>query len=60
MQADERPGPILAGRVEDWDPHLARMKRFWASVLLKTGEYKGKPVPAHFVMKEAAADDFRI
>ena len=60
MQADERLGPIFAGRITDWGPHLAKMKHFWASVLLKTGEYKGKPVPAHFVMKEVEAEDFGI
>lgn len=60
VQADERLGAIFAGRIDDWGPHLSKMKSFWASVLLKTGEYKGKPVPAHFVMKEVVADDFRI
>ena len=60
VQGDPRLGPVFAGRIEDWGPHLAKMKLFWASVLLKTGEYKGKPVPAHFAMKEVAEDDFRI
>lgn len=60
VQQDERLGAVFAGRIDDWGPHLAKMKHFWASVLLKTGEYKGKPVPAHFVMKEVVADDFRI
>ncbi|MEI2386393.1 group III truncated hemoglobin [Breoghania sp. JC706] len=60
IQADERLGPVFAGRIADWGPHLAKMKHFWASVLLKTGEYKGKPVPTHFVMKEVEAEDFGI
>lgn len=61
IRADDRLGPVFAGRVgDDWRPHLDKMKAFWRSVLLKTGEYKGKPVPAHFKMKEVQSDDFRI
>ncbi|GEM_PF-142628 len=32
---------------DDWAPHLAKMKAFWASVALNAGRYSGKPVPAH-------------
>lgn len=61
VRADARLGPIFAARINgDWEPHLDKMKGFWASVLLKTGEYKGRPVPTHFAMKEMEADDFRI
>lgn len=61
VRADSRLGPIFAGRVgDDWQPHLDKMKSFWRSVLLKSGEYKGKPVPAHFKLKEVESDDFRI
>lgn len=44
----------------DWDVHLPKMKAFWRSVLLKTGEYKGKPVPAHSRLTGVNADDFQI
>ncbi len=40
-------GPIFSTAITDWEPHLATMKRFWTSVALNTGEYSGKPVPAH-------------
>ena len=41
-------GPIFHEKVgDDWGPHLARMKDFWASVALNTGRYSGKPVPKH-------------
>ena len=41
-------GPIFEGEIGDnWAPHLARMKDFWASVALNAGRYSGKPVPAH-------------
>ncbi|AXS39418.1 group III truncated hemoglobin [Breoghania sp. L-A4] len=61
IRAHPRLGPIFAARVgDDWTPHLDKMKSFWRSVLLKTGEYKGKPVPTHFAMKEVEPEDFRI
>lgn len=48
VRGDSLLGPIFEARVQgDWAPHLAKMKGFWRSVLLKTGEYKGRPVPAH-------------
>lgn len=41
-------GPIFNTAIgDDWDPHLRRMKAFWASVTLSAGLYSGKPVPAH-------------
>lgn len=41
-------GPVFERAIgENWGPHLARMKDFWASVALNAGRYSGKPVPAH-------------
>jgi len=41
-------GPIFEQVIgENWEPHLDRMKDFWASVALNAGRYSGKPVPAH-------------
>jgi len=41
-------GPIFEQVIgENWDPHLDRMKDFWASVALNAGRYSGKPVPVH-------------
>lgn len=40
-------GPVFETAITDWEPHLATMKRFWASVALASGTYSGKPVPAH-------------
>lgn len=60
-RADDRLGPIFETRLDgDWAAHLEKMKAFWRSVLLKTGEYKGKPVPAHAQLTEVATQDFRI
>lgn len=46
-------GPIFAARIEEarWPVHLDTMVEFWSSVLLLTGSYKGKPVPAHLPLK---------
>jgi hemoglobin len=48
VRTDPELGPIFDGVIGDnWDPHLQRMKDFWASVALNAGRYSGKPVPAH-------------
>lgn len=61
VRADDRLGPIFESRLEDrWDEHLSKMKLFWSSVLLKTGRYKGKPVPAHTRLSDVHSEDFRI
>lgn len=57
---DPRLGPIFAAHIADRDGHLATMKRFWSSVLLKTGTYKGRPVPAHTKLTEVQDADFAI
>ncbi len=60
VQDDARLGPIFAQHVDgDWAPHLDKMKSFWRSVLLKSGEYKGRPVPAHVKMTEVTTQDFQ-
>lgn len=59
VRHDARLGPIfedrLAGR---WPEHLAKMETFWQSVLLKTGAYKGKPVPAHTQLQGLQVSDY--
>ncbi len=58
---DERLGPLFEQRIEGrWPMHLARMKDFWSSVLLKSGKYKGKPVPVHMAISNIESDDFRL
>jgi len=56
--ADERLGPIFSARVADRNAHLIKMKTFWSSVLLKTGRYKGRPMPAHVKLSEVEEQDF--
>jgi len=59
VRSDEQLAPLFQQHMSlDWSQHLPRMKAFWRSVLLKTGEYKGKPVPAHTKMLNVDTADF--
>lgn len=44
---DEILDPVFAAHVEDWEHHLRRIRDFWSSVVLRSGRYRGRPVPAH-------------
>lgn len=50
IRADELLGPIFAGVVTDWPPHLARMKSFWRSILMNSGEFSGNPMAKHLAI----------
>ena len=57
--ASERLGPIFMKHAgANWQRHLDTMKRFWRSVLLRSGEYKGKPVPVHQKINGVRTKDF--
>jgi hemoglobin len=47
VRADPLLGPVFAGWIVDWGPHLARMYEFWSSVTLHTGDYHGRPMVKH-------------
>lgn len=55
VRDDALLGPIFAARITDWPPHLERMVSFWSSVALMTGQYHGRPVPAHTPLPVDAA-----
>ncbi|MCC6827107.1 MAG: group III truncated hemoglobin [Novosphingobium sp.] len=50
IRDDALLGPIFAGRITDWPWHLDRMKRFWRSILMNTGEFSGNPMAKHLAM----------
>jgi len=50
IRGDALLGPIFAERIEDWDLHLDRMKRFWRSVLHNSGEFSGNPMAKHLAI----------
>ncbi len=61
IRADEVLGPIFDNAIGDnWGPHLATMKSFWASVAMNAGSYSGKPVPAHQKHTEIQREHFAI
>ena len=47
VREDALLGPVFNGAIEDWPEHLERLQAFWSSVMLTTGRYKGRPLPAH-------------
>ncbi|MFN3655814.1 MAG: group III truncated hemoglobin [Pseudolabrys sp.] len=47
VRVDAELGPVFNGAIADWGPHLETMRRFWSSVMLTSGKYKGNPVAAH-------------
>lgn len=47
VREDALLGPIFGRVIDDWAPHLAKMKDFWSGVALRTGRYHGRPMPAH-------------
>lgn len=61
VRNDERLGPIFAREITgDWEPHLEKMTDFWCSVILKSGDYHGRPVPAHLKLGDVTEADFDI
>ena len=53
VRRDALLGPVFDSAVEDWPEHLERLQAFWSSVMLTSGRYKGRPLPAHLKMGEA-------
>ena len=47
VRRDPLLGPVFNGAIHDWDEHLAMLQAFWSSVMLTSGRYKGRPLPAH-------------
>jgi hemoglobin len=47
IREDNLLGPIFAQTIDDWLPHLARMKQFWRSILHNSGEFSGHPMARH-------------
>jgi hemoglobin len=59
VRHNERLGQIFNTRLDGkWPEHLDKLKSFWRSVLLATGEYNGRPVPAHNRIDDMHSDDF--
>lgn len=48
VQKDDLIGPIFNEKIgNQWPEHLARMYRFWQTILLEEHTYSGSPFPPH-------------
>ncbi|WP_106640629.1 group III truncated hemoglobin [Allosphingosinicella vermicomposti] len=47
VRQDGLLGPVFNDAIDDWPEHLVKLQAFWSSVMLGTGRYKGRPMPAH-------------
>lgn len=48
VREDELIGPIFQNVIQDkWPEHLAKMYRFWQTILLDEHTYNGRPFPPH-------------
>lgn len=47
VQKDPLIGPIFIGIIKNWPDHLAKMYRFWQTVLLDEHTYQGQPFFPH-------------
>jgi hemoglobin len=49
VRLDPTLSPIFARAIAsgEWGPHLSTMQKFWSSVMLTSGRYKGNPVAKH-------------
>jgi hypothetical protein len=47
VRDDDVLGPIFAEKIEDWEPHLQKIRAFWSSVALMSGRYHGQPMAKH-------------
>ena len=47
VRRDPLIGPVFGDAIDDWPEHLDKLQAFWSSVMLTSGRYKGRPLPAH-------------
>lgn len=58
VREDELLGPIFEREVADWPEHLAKLKDFWSSTMLKSRRYDGRPLPPHLRLPEISDAHF--
>lgn len=47
VQTDDLIGPVFNDIIENWQPHLDKMYRFWQTILLHEHTYSGSPFLKH-------------
>lgn len=58
IREDAVLGPVFAGHIAQWPPHLERMKAFWRSILHNSGEFSGNPMAKHMAIPGLDAAHF--
>ena len=53
VRRDGLIAPVFDRAVDDWPEHLEKLQAFWSSVMLTSGRYKGRPLPAHVKHSDA-------
>lgn len=61
VRDDALIGPVFARQIapERWPRHLDKMCAFWASVLLRSGDYDGRPLPPHLALPDLSTAHFQ-
>jgi|GEM_PF-217953 len=47
VRADPALGPVFNRAIHDWPAHKLTLTRFWSSMVLRTGTYRGNPMAVH-------------
>ena len=47
VRGDDLIGPVFAGVITDWQPHLEKMYAFWNAALFGVPGFKGNPFAKH-------------
>jgi len=47
VRADELIGPLFNDAIGNWPEHITKLQSFWSGIMLASGRYKGRPLPAH-------------
>ncbi len=55
VRADAVLGPIFNAHIDDWEQHLAKLVCFWSSMLRRTGQFTGSPMPTHLALPGLSA-----
>lgn len=50
VRQDAFIGPVFENAIQDWPAHLSTLSDFWSSVMLGSGRYSGRPMPAHMAL----------
>jgi hemoglobin len=50
VRADPELGPVFNAAIDDWEPHLARMVKFWSTTMLGTKSFQGNVYGKHMAL----------